>query len=90
MPPSFYTHTVPGGCLTNSELEPYIVDGYVNMRSASASWGTSGNGHTYATARSLLGILRLSQALVNICLFGFMNTSGGPHELWPFLYLCVY
>jgi len=47
-------------------LISYITDAYVNMRSSGEMAGSASSGYTYTTARTLLGILRLSQALARI------------------------
>jgi DNA replication licensing factor MCM7 len=46
------------------ELSSYLVDAYVNMRSEEVA--LRDHAHTYTTARTLLAILRLSQALARI------------------------
>lgn len=48
-----------------NELTQYIVSAYVKIRQMEAS---SPDQHAYTTARTLLSILRLSQALARLCL----------------------
>ena len=48
------------------EVSSYIVDSYVRLRKASKDEEQQNKTHTYTSARTLLGVLRLAQALARL------------------------
>lgn len=48
------------------EVSKYIVDSYVRLRKLSKDAAEQKKSHTYTSARTLLGVLRLSQALARL------------------------
>ena len=48
------------------EVSNYIVDSYVRLRKVSKDAAEEKKSHTYTSARTLLGVLRLSQALARL------------------------
>ncbi|KAF8163399.1 minichromosome maintenance protein mcm7p [Crassisporium funariophilum] len=48
------------------EVSSYVVDSYVRLRKVSKSEEEQNKSHTYTSARTLLGILRLAQALARL------------------------
>ena len=48
------------------EVSSYVVDSYVRLRKVSKDEEQQNKTHTYTSARTLLGVLRLSQALARL------------------------
>lgn len=48
------------------QVSNYIVDSYVRLRKVSKDQEQESKSHTYTSARTLLGVLRLSQALARL------------------------
>ncbi|KAH9945792.1 MCM-domain-containing protein [Epithele typhae] len=55
-----YRPTVP------ADVSNYVVDSYVRLRKRSKDDDANAKSHTYISARTLLGVLRLSQALARL------------------------
>ena len=55
-----YRPTVP------ADVSNYVVDSYVRLRKRSKDDDAQAKSHTYTSARTLLGVLRLSQALARL------------------------
>lgn len=48
------------------EVSSYVVDSYVRLRKVSKDEAEQNKSHTYTSARTLLGVLRLAQALARL------------------------
>ncbi|KAF8636514.1 hypothetical protein AX17_003328 [Amanita inopinata Kibby_2008] len=62
-------------------VSSYIVDSYVRLRKVSKDEAEQNKSHSYTSARTLLGVLRLAQALARLRCSGIVETTDVDEAL---------
>jgi len=65
----------------SQEVSNYIVESYVRLRKSSKEDEKNEKSHTYTSARTLLGVLRLSQALARLRFSSLVEQSDVDEAL---------